>query len=155
MSLRQRVALVTGGTRGIGKGIATLLGREGARLAIAYRSNKAAAQNTLRQLQAEGAEGFAIETDVTQPSKAGFLVETVVERYGRLDILVNNVGEFRWHLLAESSLEEWEEILKSNLLSVLYVSKAALAAMRRQRWGRIINLGAVGAERRPSETIMA
>jgi len=141
------VALVTGGTRGIGKGIAAALGREGARLAIAYRSNKAAAQNTLRELQASGAEGFAIETDVTEPSKAGFLVETVAERYGRLDILVNNVGEFRWRLLAESSLEEWQEILNSNLLSVLYVSKAALPTMRRQRWGRIINLGAVGAER--------
>ncbi len=145
--MRQRVALVTGGTRGIGKGIAAALGREGARLAIAYRSNKAAAQNTLRELQASGAEGFAIETDVTEPSKATFLVETVAERYGRLDILVNNVGEFRWRLLAESSLEEWEEILDSNLLSVLYVSKAALPTMRRQRWGRIINLGAVGAER--------
>jgi len=147
LSLRQKVALVTGGTRGIGKGIAAALGREGARLAIAYRSNKAAAQNTLRELQASGAEGFAIETDVTEPSKAGFLVETVAERYGRLDILVNNVGEFRWRLLAESSLEEWQEILNSNLLSVLYVSKAALPTMRRQRWGRIINLGAVGAER--------
>jgi len=145
--LRQRVALVTGGTRGIGKGITAALGREGARLAIAYRSNKAAAQNTLRELQASGAEGFAIETDVTEPSKASFLVETVAERYGRLDILVNNVGEFRWRLLAESSLEEWQEILNSNLLSVLYVSKAALPTMRRQRWGRIINLGAVGAER--------
>ena len=147
MPLRQRTALVTGGTRGIGKGIATALARAGARVAIAYRSKKAAAQNTLRALQAQGAECFAIETDVTNPSKVSFLVETVLERYGRLDILVNNVGEFRWRLLAESSLEEWQEIFNSNLLSVLYASKAALPAMRRQRWGRIINLGAVGAER--------
>ncbi len=147
MSLRQRVVLVTGGTRGLGKGIATALGREGARLAIAYRSNKAAAQNTLRQLQAEGIECFAIEADVTDPPKVNFLMEAVAERYARLDILINNVGEFRWSLLAESSLEEWNEILSSNLLSALYVSKAALPAMRRQRWGRIINLGAVGAER--------
>jgi len=138
---------VTGGTRGIGKGIATALARAGARVAIAYRSRKAAAQNTLRALQAQGAECFAIETDVTNPSKVNFLVEAVLERYGRLDILVNNVGEFRWRLLAESSLEEWQEILNSNLLSVLYTSKAALPAMRRQRWGRVINLGAVGAER--------
>jgi 3-oxoacyl-[acyl-carrier protein] reductase len=117
------------------------------RLAIAYRSNKAAAQNTLRQLQAGGAECFAVEADVTNPAKVSFLVETVMERYRRLDILVNNVGEFRWRLLANSTLEEWQEILKSNLLSVLYASKATLPAMRRQRWGRIINLGAVGAER--------
>lgn len=147
MSLRQRAALVTGGTRGIGKGIAAALARQGVRVAIAYRSNKASAQNTLRALQAEGGECFAIEADVTNPSKVDFLVQTVLDRYGRLDILVNNVGEFRWRLLAESSLEEWQEILNSNLLSVLYASKAALPAMRRQRWGRIINLGAVGAER--------
>jgi NAD(P)-dependent dehydrogenase (short-subunit alcohol dehydrogenase family) len=113
---------MTGGTRGIAKGIAAALAREGARLAIADRSNKAA-QNTLRELQAEG------------------------DRYGLLDILVNKVGKFRWRPLAESTLEEWREILNSNLLSVLYASKAALPAMRRQRWGRIINLGAVGAER--------
>ncbi len=147
MSLRQRAALVTGGTRGIGKGIAAALARQGVRLAIAYRANKTAAQNTLRALKVEGAECFAVETDVTSPSKVDFLVKTVLERYGRLDILVNNVGEFRWRLLAESTLEEWQEILSSNLMSVLYASKAALPAMRRQRWGRIINLGAVGAER--------
>jgi len=139
--------VVTGGSRGIGKGIAAALGRGGARLAIAYRSNKSAAQNTLRQLQLAGIECFAVQADVTDPAKASFLVDKVVERYGRLDILVNNVGEFRWKLLAESSLEEWMEILNSNLLSVLHTSKAALPTMRRQRWGRIINLGAVGAER--------
>ena len=138
---------MTGGSRGIGKGVAAALAGEGARLAIAYRSNKAAAQNTLRQMQAQGADCFAVETDVTEPARVNSLVDTVVERYGRLDILVNNVGEFRWRLLAESTLEEWQEILASNLLSVLYVSRAALPAMRRQRWGRIINLGAVGAER--------
>jgi 3-oxoacyl-[acyl-carrier protein] reductase len=138
---------VTGGTRGIGKGVAAALAREGARVAIAYRANKAAAQNTLRHLHAQGADCFAIETDVTNPARVDSLIETVIERYARLDVLVNNVGEFRWRLLSESTLDEWQEILSSNLLSVLYVSRAALPAMRRQRWGRIINLGAVGAER--------
>ncbi len=147
MSLRQKVALVTGGSRGIGKGIALALGRQRARVAIAYRSNKGAAQTALRELQTAGAECFAVETDVTDPAKVDFLINTVLERYGRLDILVNNVGEFRWRLLAESTLEEWQELLGSNLFSVLYASKAALPAMERQRWGRIINLGAVGAER--------
>ena len=116
-------------------------------MAIAYRSNKVAAQNTLRQMQAQGAQCLAVQTDVTDSAKARFLIDTVVERCGRLDILVNNVGEFRWKLLADSSVEEWQEILNSNLLSVLYTSKATLPVMRRQRWGRIINLGAVGAER--------
>ncbi len=147
MSLRGRVALVTGGTRGIGKGIAIGLAREGARVAIAYRENKASAQNALRELQMAGAECFAVEADVTNPAKVTFLLDTVLERCGRLDILVNNVGDFRWRTLAESTVEEWREILDSNLMSVFYASRAALPAMRRQRWGRIINLGAVGAER--------
>lgn len=147
MSLRQRVALVTGGTRGIGKGIALAFAREGARVAIAYRSNKAAAQNTLRQLQLEGGECIGVETDVTDPQKVQFLIDKVAERFGRLDILVNNVGDFRWKAVAETTLEEWHAIVGSNLHSVFYASKAALPVMRRQRWGRIITLGAVGAER--------
>jgi NAD(P)-dependent dehydrogenase (short-subunit alcohol dehydrogenase family) len=147
LSLRQRAALVTGGSRGIGKGIALALGQQRARVAIAYRANKAAAQNTLRQLQAQGAECFAVEADVTDPAKAQFLIDTVAERYGRLDILVNNVGEFNWKPVVESTFDEWLKILASNLYSVFYASKMVLPIMRKQRWGRIVNLGAVGAER--------
>lgn len=147
MALRGRVAVVTGGTRGIGKGIALGLAGDGARVAIAYRANKAAAQTALRQLQMAGADCFAVETDVTDRAKVAFLVDTVLDRCGRLDILVNNVGDFRWRALGESTEEEWREILESNLMSVFHTSRAVLPAMRRQRWGRIINLGAVGAER--------
>src|SRR5277367_7083972 len=90
MSLRNRVALVTGGSRGIGRGIATRLAKDGARVAIAYRSNKAAAQQALRQLQAGGADCVAVETDISDAARAEQLVKTVVERFGRLDIVVNN-----------------------------------------------------------------
>lgn len=147
MSLSQRTALVTGGSRGIGRGIAYGLARERARVAISYRSNKAAATHTLHQLQSRGVECFAVEADATDPPKVQFLVDKVLERFGRLDILINNVGEFNWKLVSETSVDEWKAIINSNLLSVFYASKAVLPAMRRQRWGRIINLGAVGAER--------
>lgn len=147
MSLRNRVAVVTGGTRGIGRGVALRLAREGARIAIAYRANKAAAQVALRLLQAEGADCVAVETDINQPARAEQLVKTVADRYGRVDILVNNVGDFRWGTLAESSLEEWKSIFDSNVATVFYMSRAALPLMRKGRWGRIINMGAVGAER--------
>ncbi|MGB7226300.1 MAG: SDR family NAD(P)-dependent oxidoreductase, partial [Candidatus Acidiferrales bacterium] len=147
MTIRQRVALITGGSRGIGKGIAMSLGRAGARVAISYRSNKTAAQNTLRQLQAIGCECFAVEADATDPAQAESLVASVTEKFGRLDVLVNNVGAFNWGTVVETTVEEWRRVLDSNLLSVFCVSRAALPAMRRQRWGRIINLGAVGAER--------
>jgi len=147
MSLRNRVALITGGTRGIGKGIALGLAREGARIAIVYRANKAAAQAALRQLQAVGADCVAVETDITESARADQLVKTVADRYGRLDVLVNNVGEFRWGTLADSSVEEWTGIFESNVTTVFHMCHAALPAMRKGRWGRIINLGAVGAER--------
>jgi 3-oxoacyl-[acyl-carrier protein] reductase len=117
-------------------------------VAIAYRSNKAAAQNTLRQLQAAGGvEGFAVQADVADAEQAATLLKTVLERAGRLDVLVNNVGDFRWGLLAETPPDDWREIVASNLFSVFYTCRAAVGAMRRQRWGRIVNLGASGAER--------
>lgn len=147
MSLRNRVALVTGGSRGIGRGIATRLAKDGARVAIAYRSNKGAAQQTLRQIQAAGADCVAVETDIADSGRADQLVQTVVDRFGRLDLLVNNVGDFRWGTLSESSLDDWKSIFSSNLMTVVYVSRAALPHMRKGRWGRIINMGAVGAER--------
>jgi len=146
MSLRNRVALITGGTRGIGRGIAVKLAQDGARVAIAYRSNKAAAQQALRQLQAVGADCVAVETDINDAARCEDLLRTVADRFGRLDVLVNNVGDFRWGTLAESSLEDWQSVIASNLMTVVYVSRAALPHMRRGRWGRIINLGAVGAE---------
>src|SRR5690348_10356224 len=121
MSLRNRVALVTGGSRGIGRGLALRLAQEGARMAIAYRSNKVAAQQTLRQLQAGGADCVAVETDITDARRCDELVKTVADRYGRLDVVVNNVGDFRWGLLAESSLQDWQSIFASNLLTVLYM----------------------------------
>lgn len=147
MSLRNRVALVTGGSRGIGRGIAARLAQNGARVAIAYRSNKAAAQQTLRQLQASGTECVAVETDISDAARAEELVKTIVERFGRVDIVVNNVGDFRWGTVAETTLEDWQGIFSSNLLTVLYMCRAALPHMRRARWGRVVNLGAVGAER--------
>src|ERR1700756_5082357 len=118
MSLRNRVALVTGGSRGIGRGLALRLAQNGARVAIAYRSNKVAAQQTLRQLQASGADCVAVETDISDSGRAEQLVRTVADRFGRLDIVVNNVGDFRWGTLAESSLEDWERVFASNLMTV-------------------------------------
>lgn len=147
MSLRNRVAVVTGGTRGIGRGVALGLAREGARIALVYRVNKAAAQMALRELQAVGADCVAVETDVAESARAEQLIKTVVDRYGRIDVLVNNVGDFRWGMLAESSMEEWRSIFDSNVTTVFYMCRAAIPVMRKGRWGRIINMGAVGAER--------
>ncbi len=147
MSLRNRVALVTGASRGIGKEIALTLGRAGAYVAVSYRTNKLGAQRVLDQLKSLGTVGWSIATDVTDPERVKELIDSVVRKFGRVDILVNNVGDFEWKTVVESSEDEWREILASNLFSVFYVCKRVLPTMRRQRWGRIINLGAAGAER--------
>ncbi len=147
MSLRNRVALVTGASRGIGKEIALTLARAGAGIAVGYRTNKLGAGKVVAALQLIGTEGWAVATDVTDAARVKELMENVVGHFGRLDILVNNVGDFEWKPVMESKVEEWHAILLSNLYSVFYTSKYALPAMRRHRWGRIINLGAVGAER--------
>ncbi|MGD0224715.1 MAG: SDR family oxidoreductase [Terriglobia bacterium] len=147
MALRNRVALVTGASRGIGKEIALAMGRAGLRVAVAFRTNKLGAQQVLSDLRAVGAEGLAFATDVTDPTRVKELIEAVAKQFGRLDVLVNNVGEFEWKPVVESTVEAWSAIIVSNLYSVFYTTKFALPVMRRQRWGRIINLGAVGAER--------
>ncbi len=147
MKLKNRVALVTGASRGIGKEIALTLGRHGARVAVGYHTNRLGAQKVVNALRARHTEGFAIAGDVTDPARAKEMVEAVARHFGRLDVLVNNVGDFTWKPVIDSSPEEWMSILASNLFSAFYTCKHALPVMRRQRWGRMINIGAVGAER--------
>jgi 3-oxoacyl-[acyl-carrier protein] reductase len=147
VGLRNRVALVTGGSRGIGKEIALALGRAGVRVAVAFRTNKSGAQRVLAELRGVGAEGVALATDVTDPARVDELIASVAKQFGRLDVLVNNVGDFEWKPVVESTVESWTAVITSNLYSVFYTTKYALPIMRRQRWGRVINLGAVGAER--------
>jgi 3-oxoacyl-[acyl-carrier protein] reductase len=98
-------------------------------------------------MQRVGADCVAVETDISEPARAEQLIKTVGDRFGRLDILVNNVGHFGWGTLSESTVEDWQEIFDSNVRTVFYMCRAALPLMRKGRWGRIINLGAVGAER--------
>src|SRR5438445_10839776 len=105
MSLRNRVALVTGGSRGIGRGIAVRLAKDGARVAIAYRTNKAAAQQTLLQLQASGAASVAVETDISDASRAEQVVRTVAARSGTISGGVQNIGASPLRLPAAPSQE--------------------------------------------------
>ncbi|HEV2176686.1 MAG TPA: SDR family oxidoreductase [Terriglobia bacterium] len=147
MSLSNRVALVTGSSRGIGKEIALTLGQAGARVVVTYRTDKLGAQKVAQTIQSAGGTAVALPTDVTEQTRVQELLEATLRQFGRLDILVNNVGGFEWKPVADSSFDEWRAVLASNLYSVFYTSKSVLPTMRAQRWGRIINLGAVGAER--------
>jgi len=147
LPLAQRTVLITGAGRGLGKGIALSLAAEQMRIALCYRGNRAAAERAARAIQKHGAEALVLQADVTVPAQVQKLVASTVKHFGRLDVLINNVGEFGWKPVAESTPEEWEKVFASNLFSAFYMSREVLPVMRKQRWGRIVNLGAVGAER--------
>jgi len=139
--LTGKSALVTGGSRGIGRAIALALAAHGARVAINYASNAAAADETAREI----GEGRAISVagDVAEPATAARLIEATVEAFGRIDILVNNAGVTADDLILRMSEDEWDRVVDTNLKGTFAVTKAALRPMVRQRWGRIIAVSSV------------
>lgn len=145
--LEGRAALVTGGSRRIGKVIALALAAEGADVAITYRRRVREAEAVVRRIDGEGRRSVAIRADLTRPADCVRAVNAAARRFGRLDILVNNVGEWVVKSVESMSLEEWKEVLDSNLTSTFLCSRAAIPWMRRHHWGRIVNLGAAGAYR--------
>jgi 3-oxoacyl-[acyl-carrier protein] reductase len=137
--LSGKTALVTGGSRGIGRAIARALAAHGAQVAINYATNAAAAQEAAKEI--DGA--VLIPGDVADPATAAQLIEKTVEAFGRVDILVNNAGVTRDDLILRMSAEEWDQVIDTNLKGTFQVTKAALRPMVRQRWGRIINVSSV------------
>ena len=143
MTLAERAALVTGGSRGIGLATAFCLARLGARVAICSRDGTAVQQAARQVEQATGRDVVALTGDVAEPGVAEELVRQVVDRLGRLDVLVNNAGIHRDTLLARMSDQDWAEVLRINLEGVFRMSRAALRPMLRQRYGRIVNVTSV------------
>ncbi len=143
MELAGRVALVTGGSRGIGRAIAQKLAAMGARVAINYRANAAAAQAVAQEISAAGGSALLLPGDVGQAGVADDLVGRVLAAWGRLDILVNNAGVLRDTLLIRMSDTDWDTVLTTNLRGAFLCTRAALRPMLRQRWGRIVNISSV------------
>lgn len=147
MDLRGRAAIVTGGARGIGRGIALELARTGADVCVNYRGSEGAANRAVRELVGLKSDAFALRADVTKPREAKGLVDRAAKRFGRLDILVNNVGDFLVKRVADMSEAEWRHILESNLTSMFLCTKAAIPHLRKRKWGRIVNIACAGAYR--------
>lgn len=155
MALDGRVALVTGGSRRIGKVLALALAEQGADVAITYRTEAAEARRVVRAIQSLGRRSLAIRADLTRPADCQRAVDGAARRLGRLDILVNNVGTWVVKRVEDTRLAEWRAVLDSNLTATYLCSKAALPHMRRHGWGRIVNLGAAGAYRAHGSARMA
>ncbi len=141
--LTGKVALVTGGSRGIGRAIALGLSGQGAKVAVNYVSNAAAADEVVQAISASGHEAIAIQGDVSQAADAKRIVDETIAKYGSLHILVNNAGQTADDLLLRMSEDAWDRVMAINLRGAYLCTKAALRSMIRQRWGRIINVSSV------------
>jgi 3-oxoacyl-[acyl-carrier protein] reductase len=138
-----RVAIVTGGGRGIGREIAQHLGREGADVAISYRSNDAAAEEAAEAVRKAGVRCELFKGDVASSEDVEALFKGVNEAFGRVDILVNNAGVTRDNLMMRMKEDEFDEVLRTNLKGTYLCTRAALRPMVRARWGRIVNVSSV------------
>lgn len=144
--LTGKVALVTGGNKGIGKGIARALAAEGAQLTITARGNEALTR-TADELGSQGGDVLAIPADVSDERQVQNVFARTMERFGRLDVLVNNAGAFEGGPLDELTVEAWDRVLAVNLRGPFLCTREALRIMKRQGGGRIINIGSISAQR--------
>jgi 3-oxoacyl-[acyl-carrier protein] reductase len=143
ITLTDRVALVTGGSRGIGRAISLALAAAGATVVVNYRGNAAAADETVGAISAAGGKAIAIQADVANGDDVKRLFSEVSSAYGRLDILVNNAGITRDTLMMRMKDEDWDAVLDTNLKSQFLTTRAAISTMVRARYGRIINITSV------------
>ncbi len=138
-----KVAVITGGTRGIGLAVAKRLTADGYDVLLTYKGDAEAAAEAARELAGSGRRVEAIAADISTADGAGATIEAAMERLGRIDVLVNNAGITRDTLLMRMSEDDWDEVLTTNLKGTFLVSKAAVRPMLRQRSGRIVNISSV------------
>jgi 3-oxoacyl-[acyl-carrier protein] reductase len=151
--LEDKVAVVTGASRGIGRAIAERLAAEGAQVVINYRASAEQAQEVVAAIREQGGEAIALQADVSDFQQAHELMRTVSKQLGRIDVLVNNAGTTRDTLLMMMKEADWDLVVDTNLKSVFNCCKAAVRGMVRQRSGRIINITSVaGLAGNPGQT---
>jgi 3-oxoacyl-[acyl-carrier protein] reductase len=146
IDLSGKVALVTGGARGIGRGIVLRLAEQGADVAFSYRGNAAAAAATAGEVEALGRRALAIQADVKEPEAAEAVVKETLAAFAKVDILVNNAGITRDDLIMRMSVEAWRDVLETNLFGAFYMTKAVTRPMLRAKAGRIINITSVSGQ---------
>ena len=141
MALQSKTALVTGASKGVGKGIALELARKGCDVAVNYHSDQAGAEGTVSEIAALGRKAFAVQADVGKSGDVAKMFERVFAQFPRLDILVNNSGTQVWKPLLELAEDEWDRVIDTNLKGCFLCTQAAGRHMQGQGGGRIINIG--------------
>ena len=146
IDLSGKAAVITGGSRGIGKAIALRLAQQGADICFSYRGNTDAAEATQKEIEALGRKCVAVQADVTQPEAAEALVKAALDAFGKVDILVNNAGITRDDLIMRMKPEDWRDVLETNLFGAFWTLKAVTRPMLRAKSGRIINITSVSGQ---------
>ena len=144
--LKDRIALVTGASRGIGRAIALSLARAGADVAVNYQVREKEAQEVCAEIKGLGRRGLAVQADVSQAEAASRLVKTVEKELGTISILINNAGISKPRGLDDLTEEVWDETIRVNLKSCFLVTQAVLPGLRSQHWGRIVNISSTAAQ---------
>ena len=143
MNFSGKTAVVTGGSRGIGRAVCLELARGGANVVLCYAGNEAAANDTIAACEALGAKALAVRCDVAEAGEVKALMDAAVKTFGRIDILVNNAGITRDGLLMMMKDEDFDAVINANLKGTFLCMKAVSRLMMRQRYGRIVNLSSV------------
>ncbi|HEY9750772.1 MAG TPA: 3-oxoacyl-ACP reductase family protein, partial [Allocoleopsis sp.] len=144
--LQGRVAIVTGASRGIGRSVALALAAEGANVVVNYASSSTAADQVVSDITAMGSNAIALQADVSKADQVDALVNAVMEKWGRVDILINNAGITRDTLLLRMKPEDWQAVIDLNLTGVFLCTRAVSKIMLKQRSGRIVNITSVAGQ---------
>jgi 3-oxoacyl-[acyl-carrier protein] reductase len=144
--LKGKVAVVTGASRGIGKAAALALASQGAKVVINYARSSDAAEATVREINEVGGEAIALQADVSQSDEVDRLIKASLDKFGRIDVLVNNAGITKDTLLLRMKPEQWQAVIDLNLTGVFLCTKAVSKTMLKQRSGRIINIASVAGQ---------
>jgi 3-oxoacyl-[acyl-carrier protein] reductase len=143
MTFQDKIIVVTGASRGIGKGIALALAQQGATIVVNYNQSAESAQAVVTEIEALGSQALAVQADVSTEEGANNLIETTVKTYGKIDVLVNNAGITRDNVIMLMKTDDFDDVIQTNLRSAWLCSKAAVRSMMRKRYGRIINITSV------------
>ena len=143
LRLKGKVAIVTGGSRGIGRAICLRLAKEGCNVVVNYVRNQARANQVVKEIRAIGRQAFSVSADVSKLAQTEKLVKTTLEKFGRVDILVNNAGVYSEHLLTDLDEQEWDRVIQVNLKSTFNCCKSVVLHMINRNSGSIVSVSSI------------